>query len=158
MSRQEALNRVWRNILLFTMTVCGSGLGVASFGGSYTVPSLVFLAGNLGAYVSVHKSLAGMSDQDLANLANSWLAIVVPSMMGGVLAGVLYLLFISGIVSGDLFPKIVEQKDMTKSWVDIFNQYAEGPAGYAKLYVWSFIAGFNQKYVVDILEAIRAPK
>jgi hypothetical protein len=160
MNRQESLTLIWRKLLIIFVTLLGLSVSLAFKPGAFTVPELVFIAGNIGGYVGVHRNLNNLSDIELAQLSSSWLGLVVPSFIGGILACLLYLLFISGIISGHLFPRIVEDAveagvKKPSSFAIIFHQHADGAPEYAKLLFWSFVAGFNQKYVVDIIESLK---
>lgn len=37
-------------------------------------------------------------------------------------------------------------------------QHAKGHTDYGKLLFWSFVAGFNQNYVVDLIETMKGTK
>jgi hypothetical protein len=161
MNRQDSLNTIWRNLLLIFATLLCLSIAASLTQGPFTVPELVFIAGNIGGYVGIHRNLSGLSDIEVAQLSSSWLGLIVPSFVGGILACVLYFLFISGIISGELFPKIIEDAvkagtDKPESFAVIFYQHADGATEYAKLLFWTFVAGFNQKYVVDIIDSIKS--
>ena len=155
MTRQQALNEIWKRLILvlcMSMVVCAV---IFFFGGTGRVGTLVFLIGNIGGYVSVHRGLASLNDTELVGLADSWFAIVVPPFVGGVLALALYLLFLSNILAGDLFPRFVPDGSGRGGLQSLVAQDGE-LNDYAKLFFWSFVAGFNQKYVVDIIESVKA--
>lgn len=94
----------------------------------------------------------------MVELSTSWFGLVVPSFVGGILALVLYTLFLSNIVSGQLFPtfdtdtgtKVPQSFDMLKT------QHAHSVQDYGKLLFWRFVAGFNQRYAVDIIRSVHA--
>lgn len=155
MTRQEALNIIWKRlfIVLFTFLVVCVLVFIIDVRGQ--IGMLVFLIGNIGGYISVHRGLTGLSDDEVVGLSSSWWSIIVPSFVGGVLALVLYVLFLSNILSGDLFPKWGPCDDSSKGLKCFLTTYADGMASYAKLFFWSFIAGFNQKYVVDIINSVK---
>ena len=158
MTRQQALKQIWQRLLIVFVTLFVVCVALFYMGGDARVPALVFLAGNVGAYVGVHRSLGELKDQEVIDLGDSWLALVVPSFVGGILAFVLYSLFISTILAGQLFPEFVP--DSTGKHVEniemVMAQHLKEAKDYAKLFFWSFIAGFNQKYVVDIIQSIKA--
>ncbi|WP_411727508.1 hypothetical protein [Methyloglobulus sp.] len=161
MNRQEALNIIWRKLLIVFISLLALSVFISLNAGPFTVPVLVFIVGNIGGYVGIHRNLTTLSDVEVAQLSSSWLGLVVPSFVGGILASVLYLLFISGIISGELFPKIVEDTvqegdKKLEGFLVVFSQHADGAAEYAKLLFWTFVAGFNQKYVVDVIESIKS--
>ncbi|KPJ94481.1 MAG: hypothetical protein AMJ53_05205 [Gammaproteobacteria bacterium SG8_11] len=155
MSRQEGLNQIWKRLILVLGLSVGICLIFFYFGGPGRVGVLVFVIGNIGGYVSVHRGLADLKDTEIIDLAASWWAIIAPPFVGGILALALYLLFLSNIVAGDLFPTfkpIEENIGGLKSLALQDGQLND----YAKLFFWSFVAGFNQKYVVDIIESVKA--
>jgi hypothetical protein len=161
MDRHEALNIIWRKLLIVFIALLALSVFISLNAGPFTVPVLVFIAGNIGGYVGIHRNLASLSDIEVTQLSSSWLGLIVPSFVGGILACVLYLLFISGIISGELFPRIIEdtfQEGAKKpeGFLAVFSQHADGPSEYAKLLFWTFVAGFNQKYVVDVIESIKS--
>jgi hypothetical protein len=161
MNRQESLNTIWRKLLLIFVVLLGLSVAISIKDGPFTVPGLIFITGNIGGYVGIHRNLSNLSDTEIIQLSSSWFGLIVPSFVGGILACVLYLLFISGIISGELFPRIIEDGThnvmiQKESFAMIFNQHADGGAEYAKLLFWTFVAGFNQKYVVDVIETIKS--
>ncbi len=157
MTRQDALRILWMRLLAMLailLLICGVTLWA---GTTANTGLLVFVIGNIGGYVGVHRSLGDLKDEEVIELSKTWWSIVAPSLIGGVLALVLYVLFASRILAGDLFPSIVPDKDSPQDTVrSILTQHAEGMSAYAKLFFWSFIGGFNQKYVVDIINSIKA--
>lgn len=160
MTRQAALRVLWKRLLVLLivmLVVSTSVMASATFADFGNTGILVFMVGNIGGYVGMHRSLGDMTDDELAGLAESWWSLVAPSVVGGVLALVLYVLFMSGILGGDLFPKIrSDQVEPVKSLKALALQHAEGLTEYAKLFFWSFVGGFNQKYVVDVINSVRA--
>lgn len=155
MTRQQALNELWKRLLA---VLCASMAVCAVFffyGGAGRVGVLVFLIGNIGGYVSVHRGLGELNDDEVVELAGSWWAIVAPPFIGGVLALAMYLLFLSNILAGDLFPKFKMDADAPAGIESLVAQNADGASEYAKLFFWAFVAGFNQKYVVDIINSVK---
>ena len=155
MSRQEALNVIWKRLFIVLCTSLLVSFLIFLTAPPGGIPALVFLIGTIGSYVSVHRGLAELKDEEVIGLSSTWLAIIVPSFVGGVLALVLYGLFLSSILSGELFPKWEITKNSEQGLKAFKTQYADGMASYAKLFFWSFIAGFNQKYVVDIINSVK---
>lgn len=158
MNRQEALNILWKRLFLIFVLLLAASLVSVAMADGYTIPSVVFIAGNIGGYVGFHRQLSSLSEEEIIGLCSSWFSLVLPSFIGGILAGLLYILFISGVVQGELFPKIVADETCRyseNSFYVIFCQHAGGYAAYAKLLFWSFVAGFNQNYVVDLIDNIK---
>jgi hypothetical protein len=120
---------------------------------------IVFGLGALGAFVSMQRQLNSLSSEYLAYFSSSWLNTLLIPMVGGVLASVLYCLFLSGLLSGDLFPRFCEvaikqhsEGTIKKSmFLLLLDCQGNGPADYAKLFFWSFVAGFSEKFVIDII-------
>lgn len=67
------------------------------------------------------------------------------------------MLFLSKIVAGDLFPLFVPDTGVTpkQSIETLGDVHLDSAADYGKLFFWSFLAGFNQKYAVDIIESVK---
>lgn len=120
--------------------------------GSVALPS-VLVCGVIGGFVSLQRRLKDLTLQDLELLANSKVYLMLAPMVGGVLAMVLYLIFLSGLLRGDMFPEFVSlSTDKTTGFPTIFEQYGKhGFSDYAKLLVWAFIAGFSEKFVTNVL-------
>lgn len=163
MSRQQALNEIWKRLLIVLVVIGAVSIGAACYGGVASTPSLVFLFGNVGSYVGVHRGLTQLSDKEVSSLAGSWFGLIVPSFVGGILAFVLYILFLSNTldtIGGTVFPKFAMDanipKDALENFEKIWHQHGVEISDYAKLFLWSFAAGLNQKYAVDIIESIRA--
>lgn len=128
-------------------------------------PEMIYIVlglGALGAFVSLQRRLKTLGADDLLLLSSSWFNAWLIPIVGGILATVLYCLFLSGLLSGDLFPGfcravIDKYKDpaMAASQPNGFWRLLEcqgnEPRDYAKLFFWSFVAGFSEKFVVDII-------
>ncbi|UBB24014.1 hypothetical protein LAG73_11550 [Pseudoxanthomonas japonensis] len=157
MTRQQALRIIWRKLLIVFLALIALSVVAVYAGGDVTVIALTFLTGNIGGYVGIHGNLATLSDADLVELSGSWLGLIIPSFVGGILACLLYAIFISGLIAGEMFPAIEPDTGvLPDGFKAIFHQHAKGPAEYAKLFFWSFVAGFNQKYVVDVIDSIKS--
>ena len=126
----------------------------------------VALAGIVGAFFSAltrlhrvdHLPQALMSDTVLG--LSGWQLVVysiVPPVVGAIAAIVVYLAFISGIFDSGLFPKLV-CKAATKTCNDLVQVLNDvGPekaADYGKALVWAFFAGFAERLVPDMLQAV----
>lgn len=123
---------------------------------SVTFP-IVMLCGLVGGFVGIQRRLKDLTMEDLALLADSRVYLLLAPSVGGVLALVLYILFLSGLLQGDLFPKFqpdvhVKGTSATTGFFSIFNQHAAaGFAGYAKLMFWCFVAGYSERFVTDVI-------
>lgn len=117
--------------------------------------------GILGGLISLHRRLKTMSIYDLRLLGQSWNYTILSPLVGGLLGCILYIIFISELVSGDFFPKFeLDDADRAKYgtllFQDLLEVHAPEVSDYAKLLVWAFIAGFSEKFVVNILGQFEA--
>lgn len=118
------------------------------------VAIVVFAFGVLGAFMSIQRRLRSLPAEDQELLATSWCFVCLSPFAGGTLAIVLYILFISGIVSGELFPSFVEGDKKASGFERLLKCRAAGYDDYAKLIVWAFIAGFSESFVTNILGSL----
>jgi hypothetical protein len=127
---------------------------------------IVVLAGALGAFFSVLMRLYNFEDlpkalvsPDLHGLPTAHLVIYsfVPAVVGAIAATVLYMLFASGLLRGDLFPAFVCKKgeNLCTTFGMLIGEWGPNQAtDYAKSIVWGFIAGFAERLVPDTLESL----
>jgi hypothetical protein len=140
-------------VLLVTIIFIGGVVGHSK--GIVTAPMGALAAGVIGGFVGLQRRLKSMTADDLMLLANSWVYVWISPIVGGVLAVVLYVLFISTLVSGDLFPTFVPCEVAScltdrKGFSIIFDVRGES-VDYAKMIFWSFVAGFSERFVTDII-------
>lgn len=142
--------------VLVILVICGAFLTHLGPAGKFvTAPIAAFSAGIIGGFVGLQRRLKIMSEDDLTLLANSWVYVCLSPLVGGILAVVLYVLFISTLISGDLFPKFIpDTKELCteakKGFSAIFAVHGES-VDYAKMMFWSFVAGFSERFVTDII-------
>lgn len=126
---------------------------------------LVMLAGMLGAYFSaltrlyrVDEAGAALITPTVRALGGWYMAMysAVPPIVGAIAAVVLYLLFVSDLVKGDMFPNIeCVGSEYCRSISELMKNYwPETPSDYGKALVWSFIAGFSERFVPDLLQSL----
>jgi hypothetical protein len=65
----------------------------------------------------------------------------------------LYLLFISGLLAGNMFPSFVtdNQGASSEGLKTLFQVHCPDAANYAKVMFWSFVAGFSEKFATNII-------
>lgn len=111
--------------------------------------------GIIGGFVSIQQRLHLVDDEELAILSSAWPSLLLVPIYGGIFALLLYLLFLSGIVDGHLFPNFYippfDAEPTSKNIKDFLSlTYPETGEDLAKLIVWSFIAGFSERFVPQI--------
>ena len=108
-----------------------------------------------GGLIALQRRLKQFSIEDLQLLSSSWIYITLAPLVGGLLAFVLYMLFLSNLLDGQLFPKFVPDSgidpETQNSFFVLFKTHGDGPEAYAKLIFWSFVAGFSERFVIDII-------
>lgn len=135
---------------LFALTLRGDRFMVswASFG-----------CGLLGGFVSIQQRLKRLTDQELELLSSSWFQIVLIPIYGGIFALVLYLAFLSKIIEGNVFPhfsspSFTQPLPTTSDVRNFFSQtYPTTGEDLAKLLFWSFVSGFSERFVPQILQS-----
>jgi hypothetical protein len=115
------------------------------------VSLLVVCVGIVGGFVGLQRRLKQLSPADLNLLSESYIYSFLAPLIGGVLALLLYILFISGLLAGDLFPKFdPDGAPNPSSFASLFYIHGDAKA-YAKLIFWCFVAGFSERFVTDII-------
>ena len=120
---------------------------------------LSFECGIIGGFVSIQQRLRNINDEELSLLSHSWAMILVIPIYGGIFALVLYVLFISGLIEGELFPQFyVPAFSMPPTTQDIAEflrtTYPTSGADFAKLMFWTFVAGFSERLVPQIIQKV----
>lgn len=147
-------NRLARSLgILVALFVPAAFYGYTHPGNHFaTAPMAAFAVGVIGGFVGLQRRLKRMTEDDLALLANSWVYVCLAPLVGGVLAVLVYVLFVSGLLAGDLFPKFVpdEGADKINGLAAIFAIHGDA-AAYAKMVFWCFVAGFSEHFATDII-------
>ena len=117
-----------------------------------------FGCGLLGGFVSIQQRLKRFGDDELDLLSQSWFQVLLIPVYGGLFGLVLYIGFLSGIVEGSLFPHFAiptfsAPMPTTEDMRNFFSQtYPATGADVAKFLFWSFVAGFSERFVPQILD------
>ncbi|HAJ28340.1 MAG TPA: hypothetical protein DCG53_14055 [Syntrophus sp. (in: bacteria)] len=121
---------------------------------------LTIIFGTIGGYLGMVRRLQAMpaNNDPTANfldLRYGKISVSLAPISGAVFAVMLMLLFTGGVLTGTLFPDF----NLVKDPVDFFvGLSVDDNASYAKLLVWSFIAGFAECLVPDTLDRMVARK
>jgi hypothetical protein len=137
--------------LLALVLAVGLFLGQQKAQEIWFVVAVVILCGVMGGVINTIRrvqtvDIGGNADLKLLELEQGNLSVIVSPFLGGVFAVVLACLFASGLIKGELFPAFTSSASSSGFSLDVAN--------YAKLLVWSFIAGFAEQFVPDRLDQL----
>ena len=155
-------------LFLFALVLTGGIYAQALYGantsGTHTLWQPLLFTGLIGAGFSVLSRLYSLAwtprltaqIEDLQALKKGLVINCILSMAEGVIAaGVIYLLFTSGLLQGDLFPAFKEPVGGVGTVFIRFMAYEPNGVGdVAKLLAWAFIAGFAERLVPDKLNRL----
>ncbi|WP_394781877.1 hypothetical protein [Undibacterium sp.] len=130
---------------------------------------VVLFTGLMGGLLSVQQRYQSASDEgdpvhNIAVLRWGNFSVLVSPFSGALFAVIFYVIFVAGLVKGDLFPGFPVRLDRPIShgtqlpyFSDFLSQATPiNVVQYAKLIVWSFIAGFFERMVPDTLSRFAA--
>lgn len=123
----------------------------------------VFL-GSLGGSIALLKRIRSEKASIIEEAAADIISTLMPILYGGLMAGVGYLLFMSGILSGEggdglftsnLFPNFTTPSNTEEKLIKRFMQMEpETMKDVGKLLVWCFVAGYSESFVTGILKQL----
>jgi hypothetical protein len=163
---QAARIVVIRRLFIAQVCILAGFCGLALAGMKYPVGSFFFvlLIGSLGGSIALLRRVRTESGSVVAEIAADMTSTLMPILYGALMAGVAYLLFMSGILSGDggaglftsnLFPNFEPAQVETKMLIKRFIETKpENMTDVGKLLVWSFIAGYSESFVTGILHQL----
>lgn len=159
--RQKYLQVVTRKLVSLTtgclaLLVAMAYLNMFTTMGRTFLAWLVFLAGLIGGFVSVQQRLPTIGIKELRELSSSWLSILLIPINGGIFAIVLMLMFLSNIIQGSMFPQYdhaaIDHSNLVPSFTNWMNStFPKEGTDIAKLLFWSFVAGFSERFVPQII-------
>jgi hypothetical protein len=125
---------------------------------------VIFFSGSIGSVVNNYYRLSKISritqnlPEELSNpsvIIQMWISL----FLGGILAFVIYGLFLSGLLQGTLFPRF-NSIDLGYGGVGnmLMSVAPDTNMDAAKAIIWAFIAGFSEKYIPNIIDTIIATK
>ena len=123
-----------------------------------------FGCGLVGGFVSIQQRLKKFGDEELELLSKSWFQILLIPVYGGIFALLLYVGFLSNIVESQFFPRFAVPDfstpiPLTEDIKNFFSKtYPTTGADLAKLLFWSFIAGFSERFVPQIIDKSQQQK
>jgi hypothetical protein len=150
----------WALAVLAAIGVAGAVFDYSHSTKYISTPLAILFVGFIGGFIGLQRRLKTMAAEDLTLLADSWVCTALSPVAGALLAVLVYLLFISGLLTGSLFPKFANDADAAgiDGFRQIFHVHCVEPADYAKLLFWSFVAGFSEKFVTNIINQFDSGK
>ena len=122
-----------------------------------STPLMIFLIGSGGGFVSVHRRLFAMDDAKIELYATSWTILFTSPFVGGVLAVILYFLFLSKIISSAIFPSFeADTAPLSHTLLDMYRSSGLNFSEWAKLAFWSFVAGYSEDFVLAVIDSVKA--
>ena len=108
--------------------------------------------------MGIQRRLQELEISDLELLMSSWLATCLPSIHGSLLALILFILFLTGIIGGSLFPsfEIIPEQTNQSGIYSIINIQAASYQDAAKLIFWSFFVWLLRTICTQCRRADRA--
>lgn len=123
----------------------------------------VFL-GSLGGSIALLRRVRSEKASIIEELATDMTSTLMPLLYGGLMAGVGYLLFMSGILSGEggaglftsnLFPNFTSPDAAEENLIKRFLEMKPvSIKDVGKLLVWCFVAGYSERFVTGILKQL----
>lgn len=127
----------------------------------FFLAAAVFVMGASGAFLGIIQEYRHAGEKEWLNLTSSSFTFnyFIPSLVGGGFALVLMTLFSSGIIEGTLFPNFsksggVKIKSVGDYYYWVTNRLPDRGYDIAKLWVWSFLAGYSARLVPNLLAKI----
>lgn len=120
------------------------------------VPLMTLLVGALGGFVGLQKRVNILSEEELTLLSKSWVYTFLSPVVGGILSSLTYVLFVSGLISGDLFPSFKALQNEASSGIKTLFDIQGQATDYAKLIFWCFLAGYSERFATNILSQFEA--
>lgn len=156
--RQEMIRIISNRLFVALSLLVGTFVigGLLIWNGMITVGAtnwMVMLCGALGGFVSVQRRLKKLASEDLVLLARSWVYVLLSPLVGAILASLLFFLFVSGLLDGDLFPDFISGggESTNVGILSLFAVYGQNHTDYAKLIFWCFLAGYSETFVTNII-------
>jgi len=122
---------------------------------------LIMLFGAAGGFVSLQRRVASVPAEGdplvgILQLENASASAYLAPLSGAIFAVLLYLIFLGKLVGGPIFPEVTAFNFYLGSLGWTSKPPTDIAVQYAKLLVWSFIAGFAERFVPDALDRLVA--
>lgn len=120
-----------------------------------TALSLVVVLGAMGGIIRAARKLADSGSSEAAPLSDFRFLSVIAPTSGVVMALVLYMLSASGLLGGEIFPKFNAASGAEpQRGGNLLTMVPATMSDYAKVMVWSFVAGYVAGFVDTLLTGL----
>lgn len=158
---QEYFNTISRRLFWLSIVVVVCVIAIIVFAKYFfALIILSFLCGVGGSLMSIQTRLGRLETYRLRTLASSTVASILPALHGGLFAVILYVLFITGILQGPLFPAFANPEAFAEGQDNFALFFAHtNPVGFqdiAKVLFWSFAAGYVERFVPNLVGGLSA--
>lgn len=138
---------------LLIFFLAGKLLWVGNSGNSVSLLLVVFLTGAAGGVISNYFRIRELPQKSIDT--NAIIQIYVTPLIAGLLSWVAYAICLSGLLQGSLFPKFAGSDALYENLEQMFSVVKpETTLDVAKVLLWSFVAGFFEKFIPNILDKI----
>lgn len=128
-------------------------LWLGNSGNSVSLLLVVFLTGAAGGVISNYFRIRELPEQTIGT--NAIIQIYVTPLISGLLSWVSYAICLSGFLQGSLFPAFAGSDVRYENLEQMFSVVKpETTLDVAKVLLWSFVAGFFEKFIPNILDKI----
>ncbi len=163
MDKQKKLLIISKRLVIFatlSLVVAAILFSITIFVGLPLYMSwFAFECGIMGGFVSIQQRLKKIGDEELTLLSESWATILLIPIYGGVFSLVLFVLFLSGLLKGHLFPEFWVPEFGAPPTIDnikefLTKSYPLSATDFAKFAFWSFVAGFSERLVPQVIKQV----
>lgn len=131
----------------------GNLLWTEHSGNKVSLLLVVFLTGAAGGVISNYFRIRELTEKNIGT--NGIIQIYITPLIAGLLSWVAYAIFLSGLLQGSVFPTFAGSKVPYEDLEQMFSVVKpETTLDVAKVLLWSFIAGFFEKFIPNILDKI----
>jgi hypothetical protein len=120
---------------------------------------VVVVVGMIGGVVSVQQRIQstpteGDAIRNVLSLSSGLFSVYLSPITGAISAALLYLMFAGGLLTGALFPDMTDKPEKLEFLFTFTHVKSAHFPNFARLIIWSFIAGFAERFVPDTLNRL----
>lgn len=170
--RTSLISRIFLvQVIIILVVLVFVGIGIVYPQRLAALP-ISFLCGMMGGSLSLLKRIRAEELNVLKEVDSSRFTALMPILYGGILASIGYLFFLGCILTGDgegglftsnLFPKFDNLEclgagtpdDVPLDMSTLIKTKPQTTQDFAKILIWSILAGYSEKFVVGILTSLQ---